>query len=316
MQLKKSKTITTEKIKTKWDKGTVVQCYLMLILPIIGFVVFTTYPILWTFRFSLYAYTGVPSQTRYIGMENFIKMFCEDFTYWKTWGNTLLYALCKIPFEIAVSMVLALILKNKSIKGSNFFRTMYYLPVVISSVIIGLIFSNLFSYFGAINTLLMRFGLIKENIDWFSTKGSAYAVLVISGIWNTFGTNVMYIFAALTNVSEDVYEAADLDGAGRFTKFFRITLPLIAPVFQTILLLSLVGTLSINEFILVLTGGGPGGKTFTVMSYLTQKFLPGFTTDAIPQLGYGCAMSVLTTIIFAVVAIVYNKFTAKMKELY
>ena len=143
MQLKKSKTITTEKIKTKWDKGTVVQCYLMLILPIIGFVVFTTYPILWTFRFSLYAYTGIPSQTRYIGMENFIKMFCEDFTYWKTWGNTLLYALCKIPFEIAISMVLALILKNKSIKGSNFFRTMYYLPVVISSVIIGLIFSNL-----------------------------------------------------------------------------------------------------------------------------------------------------------------------------
>ncbi len=303
--------------KNAYKRSMTLQCYLLLALPIIGFLVFTIYPILWTFKWSFFYYNQVPSQTRFIGLDNFITMFTQDFTYLKAWGNTFLFAICKIPLEITLAMVLALIL-NTGIRGSNFFRTVYYLPNVISMAIIGLIFSNIFQHFGIANETLMKLGITEEAIGWFDTKPGAYFVLVIASTWNSFGINTMYILAALTNVSEDVYEAAAIDGASRITTFFRITLPMILPTFQTILLLSIIGTLGVNDLILVLTGGAPGGKTMTVMAYLTKKFVPGFTTDSVSNLplGYGCAMSLCTTVIFAIIAILYNKLSGKMKDVY
>ncbi len=303
--------------KNTYKRSMTLQCYLLLALPIIGFLVFTIYPILWTFRWSFFYYNQVPSQTRFIGLDNFITMFTQDFTYLKAWGNTLLFAVCKIPLEISLAVLLAVILNTK-IKGSNFFRTIYYLPNVISMAIIGLIFSNIFQHFGIVNETLIKLGITEQAVGWFDTKIGAYFVLVIASTWNSFGINTMYVLAALTNVPDDVYEAAAIDGASRLQTFFKITLPLILPTFQTILLLSIIGTLGINDLILVLTGGAPGGKTMTVMAYLTKKFVPGFTTDTVANLplGYGCAMSLCTTIIFAVIAILYNKLSGKMKEVY
>jgi len=212
-------------------------------------------------------------------------------------------------------MVIALMLNSK-VKGGGLFRSIFYLPNVVSVAIIGLIFSSMFGYFGIINATLTRLGIINGAIDWFASKRTAMTVLVVASVWNTFGLNVMYILAALTNVSEDLYESARLDGVNSIQKFFYITLPLIAPVFQTILLLSILGTLCVNEFVLVLTGGGPGGKTFTMMSYLTKQFVPGFTESMSPALGYGCSMSVITTLLLGIVAVAYNRFSEKMSNLY
>ncbi|MBE5040719.1 sugar ABC transporter permease [Oscillospiraceae bacterium DSM 107454] len=293
-----------------------VQCYLMIALPLIGFFVFTLYPILWTFRWSVFSYNGVPSETRFIGLDNFIRMFTVDLDYWKAWLNTFKFAICKIPLEYIIAMIAALLLNQKRLKLKGMYRAVYYLPSIISAVVIGLIFSNLFGFFGLMNGILIDLGIVSEGIDWFAGKGSALAVLVISSIWNTFGVNVMYLMAAFANVPEDVYESAKLDGASSVRMFFSITLPMIAPIFQIMLLLSLIGTLSINEFILVMTGGGPGGSTMTVMAYLTQKFVPGFTSEATPALGYGCALSVVTTILFAVISFIYNAASKKMNDLY
>lgn len=290
-------------------------CYIMLALPIIGFLVFQLYPILWTFKWSFFSYYGIESTARFIGLDNFKTFFTQDFTYWKAWGNTLMFAVIKMPVELSLAMILALIL-NKKMRGTGFFQAMYFLPHIISVAITGLILSNMFSYNGFINNVLTRLGLIGENIDWFADKWHATAMIITGSIWSTFGVNVMYLLAALATISDDIYESAELDGASSFRKFFSITLPLIAPVFQTILLLSLLGSLSINEYIIVLTNGGPHGQTNSVMSYLYTKFVPGFAETTSPQLGYGCAMSLITTIIVANIAIIYNKFSNKMKNLY
>ncbi len=292
-----------------------VQSYILIALPLIGFFVFSIYPILWTFRWSFYSYNGIASATRFIGFDNFITMFTTDFTYFKLWGNTFLFAACKIPFELSLALVLAVLLSQR-IRGSSFFRSIFYLPSVISTAIIGLIFYNLFGYFGNINAILLKLGFIKTEIDWFASKNTSVAVIVLASIWNTFGINVMYFMAALTNVPKELYESAELDGATRIRMFFNITLPMIIQVFQVILLLSIVGTLGINDIILVLTGGGPGGQTFSVMSYLTKQFMPGFMDTSTPSLGYGCAMSVVTTIMFAIVAGLYNIFSTKIKNRY
>lgn len=306
---------TTLSAKKKFIGSKAFWCYIMIALPVIGFLVFQLYPILWTFKWSFFSYYGVDSTARFIGLENFKTFFTRDFSYWEAWGNTIMYAFIKIPIEITLAMGLALIL-NKKMKGTGFFRAMYFLPNIISVAIVGLILSNLFSYNGFINELLVKAGIISENIDWFSNKWYAVTMIVAGSIWSSFGVNVMYILAALATVPEEVYESAQIDGASSVRKFFSITLPLIAPVFQTVLLMSIVGTLSINEYIVVLTNGGPHGSTHSVMSYLYTQFVPGFADSSNPQLGYGCAMSLVTTILFAAIAIFYDKFSNKMKNIY
>lgn len=285
----------------------------MLALPIIGFLVFSVYPILWTFRWSFFSYQGIKSTAAFVGLQNFKSLFTTDLTYWKTWITTIEFAVCKVPLELILAMLLALIL-TKDIKGKGFFRSAYYMPNVLSVAIIGVIMSNLFGYYGIINYALAKLGIVKEGIDWFATKPTSMAVLVIGSIWNTFGTNVLYFMAALSNVPKDVYESAAIDGANGVQQFFKITLPLIIPVGKIILLLSIIGTLGVNEYILVVANGAPAGETNTVMSYMTSQFVPGFA-GANPPIGYGCAMGLITSVLFVFIALMQNKLNKKMDNI-
>lgn len=286
----------------------------MLMLPIIGFVVFNLYPILWTFRWSLFNYTGIPSETRFIGFENFTNMFTGDLAYWKSWLNTLQFVLFKVPIEMFISLILATLICNKSVKFKGLFRSVYYLPNVISVAIVGLILSNLFSNNGFVNYVLTNLGF--DSVKWLESKSTAMTMLVFGSIWNTFGINVLYFIAAISNVSEDLYEAASIDGAGPIRKFFSVTIPMIAPVFQTVMLLALLNALGVNEYIIVLTGGAPANSTRMVMSYLTTKFVPGFMEETTPNLGYGCALSLMTTVLFGLCSLIYQKMSDRMNSLY
>lgn len=284
----------------------------MLAIPIIGFLVFNVYPIIWSFKWSFYSYTGAESSAVFVGLRNFITVF-HDKTYWNALLTTAEFTLIKVPLEMCLACILAMIL-TKRMKGSSAFRAIYYMPNVASVAVIGVIFTNMFGYFGVINDLLQKIGVISKGIDWFSTKWSALWMLALVSIWNTFGVNVMYFLSALANVPEELYESASLDGANGWNKFIHITLPCIRPVLGVVILLALLGTLSTNEYILALTGGAPNGTTHTVMSYLTQQYVPGFAPEGDVQLGYGSAMSLVTTIIFAVVGILQQKISNGSKE--
>ena len=288
--------------------------FIMIAIPLIGFLVLKIYPILWTFRWSFFSYNGIASLTRFIGLDNFKKVF-SDGVYWRTWITTLEFVFCKMPFEIALAMFLAILL-NKELKGSGLYRALYYLPSIISSVVTGIIFTSIFTYDGVMNTFLTNIGLIKEPLDWFSKKWTALGMLSAGGVWMGFGINVLYFSAALANVSQEIHESAQIDGANSVIRFFKITLPMIAPVFSIVVLLSLLANLSANEFIISFTGGAPAGQTQTVMSYLTTKFVPGFAEDSTPPLGYGCTLSLITTLLFALLAVAYNKINKKISNMY
>lgn len=288
-------------------------CYAMLALPIIGFVVFHIYPIIWTFRWSLYSYDGTKSTAVFIGLKNFVSVF-RDATYWETWLTTIEFSLLKVPLEMILALGIAMILME-GMKCAGLFRVIYYLPNVISVAVIGVIFTNIFTYFGVFNTFLVDIGLIDKPIDWFANKTSAMIMLVLGSIWNTFGTNVMYCMSALANVPKELYECASLDGANAWVKFTKITLPIAMPVLGIVLLLAIIGTLSTNDYILAFTGGAPNGATNTVMSHLTKQFVPGFADSGNPPLGYGSAMSLITTILFAFVGIAHNKLSNRKKNM-
>ena len=300
----------------QFKKGlsTSTQCYLLISLQIIGFFVFTIYPILWAAAKAWFFYDGVDKHTVFVGWDNFKAIFTKDYVYWNTWKTTFKFTFYKTILEIPVALFLATLLSRR-LKGSDVFRSIFYLPNVISVAIIGVMFSNLFDYFGVMNNILMQLLLIDHAVDWFANTGTALGVLVVGSAWQTFGINVLYFCAALNNVPNDMYEAAKIDGAGAFTQFFKITLPMIAPVFSTLMLLSINGTLHTSDYILVMTNGAPAGSTFTVGSYMVSKFVPGFA-EGVVNIGYGCALSIVTSLIYTTIAILYLKATKKLKNIY
>ena len=306
-------TKTLDRNKPRRSLSDSTQCYLLISLQIIGFFVFTIYPIIWAISKSWFYYNGNDLETTFVGWQNFAIAF-RDTRYWSTWAYTFKFAAYKISIEIPLALILAVLI-SRGRKGSNFFRSLCYLPHIISTAIVGVVISNMFDYFGILNKILTSVGFIDSPIDWFASKSTATAVLVSGSTWSTFGINVLYFCAALNNVPEVLYESAELDGAGKVRQFFSITLPMIAPVASTILLLSINGTLHVGEYILVTTGGGPAGTTNTVGSYLINSYVPGFA-DASVNIGYGCALSLITTIIYSTIAVIYTKSTKKLQNLY
>lgn len=287
------------------------QNYVMLILPLIGFFVFTCYPLLWAVGLSFFNYDGVAANTRFVGLENIISAF-RDKTYWSTWITTFEFALYKVPIEMVLALSLALIL-NRKLKGTGFFRSVFFLPNVISMSLMAVVIFNMFDVHGFVNHILTTLGLMDAPVEWFGKKFTALTVLVVGSIWNSFGINVIYFIAALNNVPEECYEAAKIDGATKWQTFRCVQLPLMAPVMQTILLLSINGTLHVGEYVYVMTGGAPGGTTHTVMSYLLSKYTPGIAGSVV-NLGYGCSLSFITSVIMCLIAIGYSKLSKKMSE--
>lgn len=291
------------------------KCYLLISPQLLGLIVFYLYPILWAARYSFFYYDGVSVNTRFVGIANYITLFAKDFTYWGTWVTTLKFAALKLPLELFIAMLLALLLNKKNLKGAGFFRMIYFLPHIISVAIVTLIFSNLFEPFGYFNALLIKMGIISQPIEFLKTTAGGLILIIITDIWMNFGINVLYFIAALQNISDDVYEAAMLDGCGKVREFFSITLPLIAPVVQVICLLAIKGVLSTGVLVYLLTGGAPGGSTHTVNSYILGKFVPGFATG-MPNLGYGSAMCIITSIITAIISLVYLRMSKKANDAY
>ena len=280
----------------------------------IGFLLFSVFPIFWVIRWSFFNYNGY-SEPVFIGLENFIRAFTRDAAYWNSLKNTFLIAGLKMLIEIPLALILAVLLNNK-IKGSAFFRVIYFLPSVFSIAVVGLIFSILFSaYNGIVNAVLRETGLIARNISWFSDKGHAMFVIILVSLWTTFGLNMIYFLMGLQNISKSLYECASIDGATQIQQFFYITVPLVAPILQLVLMLSVLGTMKMTDLILVLTNGAPGGSTEVVMTYIFKYFFSyGDNAARDIQFGYASAMAVITAMILGLITAVYLKISRKMQE--
>lgn len=298
---------TAKKALRPGRKKEVLACYLLLLLPLIGFFVFNLYPLAWQIQKAFLRYNGVASHTKYVGLGNFINIFTENKNFWRSYLVTFQFALIKVPIELTIAFILASILSKSFIKARSFFRAVYYMPVLLSAVIIGVIYSNMFGYFGVVNSILQKLHIISEPIDFFRDKWTTMATLIGTHVWNNVGTNVLYFLAALANIPKDCYEAAYLDGASGFTMTRKITLPLMGPVLSTILLLSFLGTLGVGEFIYVTSNGAPAGSTTTVQMYMLN-YLPGFSTGTI-EIGYASALSFVISIISIIASFSFRKLS-------
>jgi raffinose/stachyose/melibiose transport system permease protein len=214
-----------------------------------------------------------------------------------------------------LALVLAFLVNNK-IKGSSTFRIIFFLPTVFSVAVIGMIFTILFSaYNGIVNALLIHFHVVSTNINWFGERWSSLSVMLLVSLWSTFGINMIYFLMGLQNIPKELYECAMLDGTSAINQFFYITIPLLAPVMQIVFMLSMLGTMKIADLILVMTNGQPGGTTEVVMTYIFKLFFQYGNANARNQYGYGSALTVITSVIMAVITIIYLRKSRNMKEI-
>lgn len=300
--------------KKKKKHTSTIQSYLMLLPQLIGFFVFGIYPILWVFRLAWFEYNGV-SEARFVLFDNFIRLFTRDGAYWASLVNTLILSFGKLIIEIPLALILAVVLNHK-LKGRHFFRTMFYMPNVISVAIIGLVFSFLFSTFeGIVNNTLLNFDLIARPVNWFGYKWTAMFVIAFASIWQNFGVNMLFFLAGLQNIPTELYEAASIDGASKFQQFRKVTLPLLAPTLQIVLMLAILGSIKVTDLVLVLTNGMPAGQTEVVMTYIFKRFF-SYNGTSIPDIGYASAMGMITAIILAIITGIYLKITKKMNKIY
>jgi len=295
--------------------GSHAQEFFMLLPFFIGFVAFTIYPILWALRWVLYDYAGFGTPF-FVGLDNFARAIFRDREFWRSMANTFYLAFMKLIIELPLALLLAFFVNNK-VKGSSILRIIYFLPTVFSIAVVGLIFTILFSaYNGIVNSVLVALGFLKENFNFFGERWSALNVVLLVSTWSTFGINMIYFLMGLQNIPNELYECATLDGASGPRQFISITLPLLAPVAQMIIMLSVLGTMRINDVIIVMTNGQPGGTTEVAMSFILKLFFSFSLGGGRRQLGYGSALSIIMGVILAVLTIIYLRMSRRMKNIY
>ncbi|RKM58165.1 sugar ABC transporter permease [Butyrivibrio sp. X503] len=288
-----------------------VQAFLMILPFLIGFIIFSYVPIVYILRYAFTNYSGF-GDCKFTGLANFVRAFKRDPDFWQSLVNTVILSAGKLAVEIPLALLLAVLL-NKKLKGMAFFRVTLFLPAIISAVIIGLIFSLLFaSHNGMVNGILANIGLIEKPINWFNTKWKAMLILGIASVWQNYGINMIFFLMALQSIPQELYDCASIDGATGFTRFFKITLPMIAPIFQSILLMAIVGSLKVCDLVISCTNGQPGGTTEVVMTYIYKSFFGKSGRNI--EVGYASAMALITAIFLGLVTFVYLKATKRLKE--
>ncbi len=266
--------------------------------------VFVVYPMLFTIRVSLSNYQIVQGTMSFVGLDNFIKIFTESSSrFWYAYRNNFLYALVTTPCITLGGMVFAYLINNLR-HGRTIFRVGFYLPVITSWVIVSLVFIYMFnnSDRGLINYLLMDvLHLTDESIPWLLREWSGNAAIWVMGIWKNTGWAMLIFLAALQGIPRDLYEAAELDGAGRLKKFTHITMPSIRPTTYFVVVNMIIGSFNVFIQVLLLTSGKPNGRTSVLQYLLYDRAFNQF------QFGEASAIGLITALTILLVTVLLNK---------
>lgn len=263
----------TKKQQTLNFKTTTTAAYFFLAPALSAIFIFFFIPVIAAFiisftDFDIYT-LGNFSTLRLIGFDNYVKLFSDDL-FWTALGNTFYFVVVAGPLSIAVSLTAALLLNSKLVKFKSLFRLAYFLPVVTTLVAVAIVWRFIYHpNFGILNFFL---GLIGINpIDWLGDPDWAMPSIILLAVWKNFGYNMIIFIAGLQNIPEELYEAADIEGANAFQKFKHITLPMLAPTTIFVSIITMIGYFQLFAEPYVMTQGGPLNKTLSIVQYMYQE---------------------------------------------
>lgn len=279
----KGNRLLTEIWRNRWAYVFISPFYLL-------FAIFMLYPIVFSLYLSFFEWPGIGEMT-YVGIDNFRKIFGDE-QFWIALKNTIILGIGYVPIMLLGALIFASFLNSNVLKFRGAFRTVYFMPVVTSMVVVALVFKTLYdNEYGLFNYVTRMIGLGK--IPWLTSTFWSKPSIMIMLIWRWLGYNMVIMLAGLQSISSDVYEAAQIDGATNTQVFFRITLPLMRPVLLFCFILSTIGTFQLFAEPFILTNGGPANSSLTMGLFLYNNAFNYF------RFGYSSALAyVMAAIIF------------------
>ena len=278
------------------ERRTARRGWLFILPAVILIVMMSFYPMVESLLLSFQ--TGKGNDLTYKGLTNYQRL-PKDNTYMTALGNTFFYLIVQVPIMLLLALLLASMLNDKKLLFKGLYRTMIFLPVATSLVSCSMIFLQIFSNNGLLNSLFTRWGWITEPIPFLTNAAYARLVIVLTMLWRWTGYNMVFYLAGLQNIDSQIYEAARIDGASAVQQFSKITVPLLRPIILFTTVLSTNGTLQLFDEVRIMTGGGPGIGTATLSFYIYR-----ITFESVPRFGYAAAMSFTIYVMVAVLAFI------------
>ncbi len=273
--------------------------YLWILPAITLYAVFKLLPMIAGLYLAMLKWDGIAAP-EFVGLRNFARIFSDDVIGIALWHNVL-YALGTVVGKIVLSLLLALLL-NQALRGRVFYRTALFLPVVMSFVVVGILWSWLYStQFGLINALLTNIGLDMLAHDWLGDTNTALWALMVVDTWKWYGFHMVIFLAGLQTIPQELYEAAHIDGASRIQRFAHITLPLLEPVMLVNVTLALMGAFNVFDIPYIMTEGGPANSTIVMALHI---YISGFKFY---QFGYAAALSYVLLVLVTIIAAIQMK---------
>lgn len=266
----------------------------LLVSPYILFVlVFVLFPVFFCLFLTFHKW-NIIAPMKFIGTDNYLRLF-QDRLFWKAIGNTLKFLLLHIPLQLIVSLFLAYLL-NQKMKASSFFRASFFMPVIVSGVVVTILWQQLLGFdSGLINRLLTTIGLNK--IGWLVNPDVAIYSIAVMATWKNVGLYVILFLVGLQNVPAQYYEAAKMEGATRWQQFYHITLPMINPTIFMVVILSTIGGFNLFIEPYIMTGGGPLNQTLSAVLYIYKQAFQYYNMGYSATLGFFYAIMIMTVVI-------------------
>lgn len=270
---------------------------------IIGFIAFTAIPMVLSLYLSFTEW-NVLTPPRWIGIDNYVRMFTSDPDFYQSLKVTVLYTVTSVPLQIIIALGLAMLL-NEATRAIGFFRTAFYIPSIVASVASAVLWTWIFNpRFGPVNGLLRSLHLYAPT--WFQDPNYALWALVIMSTWGVGGQMLIFL-AGLKGIPRSLHEAAEVDGAGRVTRFFRITLPMLSPTLFFNLVMAMIGAFQTFDSAFVIStarAGQIGAPSKSTLFYLLHLYEEGFT---FLNMGYASALAWVLFIVILAVTLVINR---------
>jgi multiple sugar transport system permease protein len=296
-QPKRQRSLWQEAWKHRW-------CYVFMLPSLILTGMFTFYPIVASWYFAFLDWSGFAAARTFVGLANFREVMTDDL-FWGAFRRSMIFMVTSVPLQMGLSLIVAIVLNDRALKLAPVFRTMFFIPVVTTTAIVGIVMSFVFSPFnGPVNDILRNLGVISRPIDFLGGADTALWTVIGVFVWKWFGITMIYWLASLQTIPQDLYEAARLDGATRPQLLRYIILPLLTPFAIVILLITAVGSLNVFALVQTMTGGGPFFASEVMEVYIYRTAFGTGGGGSVPRLGYASAAGVFFGIAVMFITIV------------
>ncbi len=286
------------------NRKSTIKAYLFLLPAFVIFSSVVIVPTLYSFYLSFFSWNGI-AEKKFVAFKNYVNLFTVDPVFLTALRNNFIWILLTVFFTVSVSLLLAVVL-NRSFKGRVVYRAIFYVPYMLSWVVVGVIWKWMYNpNMGFINEFLNVIGLGNLKLTWLSNPKIALYCVYMAALWQGVGQPMILFLSGLQTIPADVVEAATIDGAGKIKTFFYVTIPLLKETFVVVFATLIIAAMKVYDIIKVMTGGGPGNATQTLATYMYSQ------TFMYSNFGKGSAVASVMFLMMIVIIVPYVLYTAK-----